>query len=60
MKHRIILEVSTSVPPGPLLTQVDNELEYFLHSIGCELGEKVQLEKLSIETAEDRREATTQ
>ena len=56
MRHKITLEVSTGAHVGPLLSEVDNELEYFLHTIGCELGEKVCLEKLSIETAENQRE----
>ena len=45
MRFAITIQVETSASKSELLTEIDNELEYILHTVGCELGTKVVLKE---------------
>tara|TARA_R110002167_G_C12662906_1_gene650097 strand:- start:1887 stop:2066 length:180 start_codon:yes stop_codon:yes gene_type:complete len=45
MRFAITIQVETSASKPDLMTEIDNELEYFLHAVGCELGDKVVLKE---------------
>ena len=41
--YSITIKVSTESDEASLLAEIENELEYFLHAVGCELGTQVAL-----------------
>ena len=45
MIFAITIRVETSASEPELMSEIENELEYFLHAVGSELGTKVSLNK---------------